>query len=67
VGAAAPDKPGGGLISMEELAEKNAAVNGTGAIADGTLPEADHVVAIEPLDGGKLDKEIRVSPHTGLQ
>ena len=66
VRAAAPDKPGGGLISEEELAEKNAAAHGAGAAADGPGadgPGADQAVAIEPVDGSKLDK---VSPLNSL-
>ncbi len=60
---AAPDKPGGGLISEEELAEKNAAANGGDAAADGHVGGDDQAVAIEPVDAKHVDK---VSPLSSL-
>lgn len=53
---AAPDKPGGGLVSEEELAEKNATANGHGVADDGTLPGKDHAVSIEPV--GSSDSKV---------
>ncbi len=64
--AAAPDKPGGGLISEEELAEKNAATSGDGAAADGHMTGAEHAVVIEPVDANNLDKVFPFSDFCAL-
>jgi len=60
-----PDKPGGGLVSEEELAEKNATANGHGVADDGTLPGKDHAVSIEPV--GSSDSKVSKSALSSVE